>query len=199
MKKKNEKIVHIVDDDEAVRDSIRELVESVDLVAQTYGSAEEFLDTAEPKKPACLVLDVRMAGMSGLTLQEHLKEQCFDFPIIVITGHGDIPMAVESVQKGAIDFIEKPYRDQHLLDSINQALLTSEGSADSRPGQGLVDLTDRELEIYRRVLDGETSKTIARDLGVSPRTIETHRRNILQKLGVASVKDLMLAVLDRGE
>lgn len=192
-----EQTVFVVDDDAAVRDSIKELVESVGLQAEGYDSALAFLDAFESQRPGCLVLDVRMAEMSGLVLQERLNELEASIPVILLTGHGDVPMAVQAMRSGAVDFIQKPYREQALLDSINAALATDvparlSSVATDDVEQRLSSLTGREREVLDQILSGLTSKEIARELGVSPRTVEAHRKNLLQKLGIATVKLLML-------
>lgn len=189
--------VFIVDDDGAVRDSMMELVESVGLRGEEYSSAQAFLDAFQPERPGCLILDVRMRGMSGLVLLEKLAESGTGIPVIIITGHGDIPMAVRTLKLGAVDFIQKPYRDQLLLDSINNALALDAAARRARAGtddlaRRLAELTSREREIFDMLLEGLTSKYIARELGVSPRTVEAHRRSLLRKLSVASVKELLL-------
>ena len=189
--------VFVVDDDAAVRDSIKELVESVGLQAEGYDSALAFLDAFESQRPGCLVLDVRMAEMSGLVLQERLNELEASIPVILLTGHGDVPMAVQAMRSGAVDFIQKPYREQALLDSINAALATDAAARRSSVAtddveQRLSSLTGREREVLDQILSGLTSKEIARELGVSPRTVEAHRKNLLRKLGIATVKVLML-------
>ena len=194
--------VFIVDDDEAVRDSITELLESVGLVAQAYDSAAAFLEGYEPDRSGCLVLDVRMAEMSGLVLQQRLKEMETSLPIVMITGHGDVPMAVEAMRNGALDFIQKPYRDQVLLDSINCALSQQAdrdrtSALDEQFEHRLATLTGREMEIFECIRCGDSSKEIARKLAISPRTVETHRHNLLHKLKVASVKDLLLLLAAR--
>ncbi len=206
MKGTQEQTVFIIDDDAAVRDSIQELVESVGLQAEGYDSALAFLDAFMPQRPGCLVLDVRMAEMSGLVLQERLNELEARIPVIVLTGHGDVPMAVQAMRNGAVDFIQKPYREQALLDSINVALnqdaaaRRSSGAADNIERR-LGSLTEREREVLGHILSGLTSKQIARELDVSPRTVEAHRKNLLGKLGIGSVKDLMLqlAALEKNE
>lgn len=195
-------MVFIVDDDAAVRDSIQELVESVGLQAEGFDSALAFLDAFRPQRPGCLVLDVRMAEMSGLVLQERLNELEASIPVIVLTGHGDVPMAVQAMRNGAMDFIQKPYREQALLDSINAALALdidarrSSGAADDME-QRLSTLTEREREVLGQILSGATSKEVARELGVSPRTVEAHRKNLLRKLDTGSVKELMLRLASR--
>ena len=191
-----EQTVFIVDDDAAVRDSIQELVESVGLHAQAYDSGQAFLDDFQQQRPGCLVLDVRMANMSGLALQEKLNELDAGVPVIIITGHGDVPMAVRALQAGAADFIQKPYRDQLLLDSINNALAVDAAARRSSTGSDdlvkqLETLTKREREILDMLVDGKRSKDIARALGISPRTVEAHRQNTLRKMEVSSVKELI--------
>ena len=190
-------VVSIVDDDEAVLDSIKELVESVGLVAQTHTSPKAFLESYRPEYSGCLVLDVRMAEMSGLEVQKELKARQVQIPVIFITGHGDVPMAVQALKDGAADFIQKPYRDQDLLDSINNALAHREAAVDCDYNSKLSNLTSRELEVYDKLLDGSSSKSIARDLDVSPRTIDAHRHNLLHKLGFDSVKDLIVDRIGR--
>jgi two-component system response regulator DctR len=197
-----EQTVFVVDDDDAVRDSIKELVESVGLQAKGYDSALAFLDSFDPQRAGCLVLDVRMVGMSGLVLQERLNELEARIPVIVLTGHGDIPMAVQSLRSGAVDFIQKPYREQALLDSINAALARDAAARRSSVAaddieQRLAALTDREREVLGQILSGLTSKEIARVLGVSPRTVDAHRKNLLRKLRIGNVKELMLRLASR--
>ena len=189
--------VYIVDDDAAVRDSIQELVESVGLHAQGYDAGQAFLDDFQPELSGCLVLDVRMAGMGGLVLQEKLTGLGSRLPVIIITGHGDVPMAVHALQAGAVDFIQKPYRDQLLLDSINKALAADVTDRRLFAGvdkidQHLAALTKREREVLDKLLEGNSSKEIARALDISSRTVEAHRQNLLHKLEVGSVKELML-------
>ena len=202
MRNAREQVVFIVDDDAAVRDSIQELVESVGLRAEGYASAFAFLDGFQPRYSGCLVLDVRMAAMSGLALQERLNELGFNIPVIVLTGHGDVPMAVQAMKAGAVDFIQKPYRDQTLLDSINAALVLDAAArhlsnASESLEHQLATLTEREREVLNQTLTGSTSKEIARELSVSPRTVEAHRQNLLRKLGIGTVKELMLHLVPR--
>jgi FixJ family two-component response regulator len=189
--------VFIVDDDAAVRDSIAELVGSVGLPSEGYPSGPAFLQAFQPGRAGCLVLDVRMAEMSGLALQQKLAELGAGIPVIVLTGHGDVPMAVESMKAGVVDFLQKPYRDQALLDSINAALAADAAAHHARTGeksfqQRRASLTEREREVLEHLLAGRTSKETARALSISPRTAEAHRRNLLQKFGVGSAKELLL-------
>jgi len=202
MHNSKEQMVFVVDDDAAVRDSIAELVESVGLQAECYASAAEFLDNLEPERPGCLVLDVRMAEMSGLELQQRLNTLGISMPVIMLTGHGDVTMAVEAMKAGAVDFLQKPYREQALLDSINTALMKDatdrrSDAVDERLDQRLAGLTEREREVLDQLLLGKTSKEIARILAISPRTAEVHRRNLLHKLGFRTVKELMLVLASR--
>jgi len=191
-----EQTVYIVDDDSAVRDSVRELVESVGLHAETHSSAQAFLESLRPERPGCLVLDVRMGGMSGLVLQEKLHELGAQIPVIILTGHGDVPMAVCAMKSGAFDFIQKPYRDQLLLDSINSALAADVNrqrafATRTEFADNLTALTEREREVFDKLLEGSSSKQIAKELGISHRTVEAHRQGILKKYEVASVKELI--------
>lgn len=192
--------VHIVDDDEAVRDAVGQLVESVGLRSVGYSSAEEFIDGLDAIDRGVLVLDVRMSGMGGLELQDWLLEKSVQLPIVVISGHGDIPMAVEAIQKGAVDFIEKPFRNQTLLDRIRKAIKTDEENRKSLDELNRLEmyyslLTDREKEVCDYILQGMQSKEIAREMAVSYRTIEGHRSNILKKMQAKSSHELLLALL----
>jgi len=192
--------VFIVDDDDAVRDSIQELLDSVDLCTEGHASGQAFLDAFEPGRPGCLILDVRMAGLSGLVVQERLNALGASLPIIMLTAHGDVPMAVQAMQAGAVDFLQKPYRDQALLDSVARALeldlgARQSGAEDGDLNRGLSLLTQREREVFDNLLKGGTSKEIARELDVSHRTIEAHRQNLLRKLGLSSVKELLALAL----
>jgi FixJ family two-component response regulator len=202
MNDRQQPTVFIVDDDDAVRDSITELLESVGLAVQAYDSAVAFLADYEPSRSGCLVLDVRMAEMSGLVLQQRINEMETNLPIVMITGHGDVPMAVEAMRNGALDFIQKPYRDQALLDSINSAMsqraaMDSSSALDEHFERCLATLTGREMEIFECIRCGDSSKEVARKLAISPRTVETHRHNMLHKLEVASVKELLLLLTAR--
>jgi len=197
MTRNQEQTVFIVDDDAAVRDSIQELVESVGLRAESYDSGQSFLDRFEPERAGCLILDVRMAGISGLALQEMLNTAEARIPVIIITGHADVPMAIHALKAGAVDFVQKPYRNQLLLDSINNALTIDAMSRRSHNEsqvheRQLATLTKREQQVLDKLLAGSISRQIAGELGISTRTVEAHRQNLLRKLGVGSVKELML-------
>jgi FixJ family two-component response regulator len=193
----------VVDDDAAVRDSIAELVESVGLQAEGYGSASAFLEAFRPQRPGCLVLDVRMAEMSGLVLQQRLNALEAGIPVIVLTGHGDVPTAVQAMKAGAVDFLQKPYHEQALLDSINTALSLDAAARRSSAAASnfvrcLAVLTERERQVLDHLLAGKTSKEMAKALAISPRTADTHRRNLLRKFGVGSAKDLVRLAASSG-
>ena len=192
--------VFIVDDDQEVRDAMQLLMESVGLPVSTFDSAQAYLQQFEPEQAGCLVLDVRMPGMSGLDLQSRLASEQLHPPIIVITGHGDVPMAVRAVQAGALDFIEKPFNDQVLLDSVHRAI---EQDAEQR-GQAsiLADikarwerLTPREREVLELVIDGKRNKVIAFELDVSQSTVEAHRAKVMEKMEAGTLSDLMRMML----
>ena len=189
-------IVFIVDDDEAICESLRLLIGDIGLEVKTFHSARQFLSEYAPSQPGCLVLDVRMSGMSGLELQAKLHERAIEIPTIIITGHGDVPMAVEALKAGALDFIEKPFRDQVLLDSIQKAVdLDARARRLHKERQDVQSrvqlLTRRESEIMERLVAGKANKSIAYELGISPKTVDFHRANILAKTGVNSVVELV--------
>lgn len=193
--------IYIVDDDEGVRNSLRFLLKSVGHVCQTLASAHEFLETYQPKQPGCLILDVRMPGMSGLELQQQLNLRGAIIPVIFITGHGDVPMAVEAMQHGASDFLQKPFRDQDLLDRIQRAL-----ERDARNRAALTEherirasfdsLTPREREVLALMTRGKSNKVMAAELGVSQRTVEIHRARVMDKTGAASLAQLVRMTID---
>ena len=192
--------VYVVDDDDAVRDSLLELLESVGLPARGFASATGFLETYHPDMRGCLVLDVRMPGMSGIELQSKLTEKCTRLPIIFITGHGDVPMAVEAMKNGAVEFIQKPFRDQELLDCIQSTLQKAEKEMVRFSQRDSVErarqsLTTRENEILDYIVAGHANKYIALELGISQRTVENHRANILRKMGVRSTPELIRKVV----
>jgi len=196
--------IFIVDDDTAVRDALKLLLRSVGQAVETFGSAQEFLDAYSEDRPGCLVLDIRMPGMSGLELQQKLNEKHSILPIIFITGHGDVPMAVEAMQAGAVDFIQKPFRDQDLIDRINQAL-EKDGSNRAALGERndirrrLETLTPREREVLDLVVHGKANKVIAGDLKLSQRTVEIHRARVMEKMQASSLAHLVRMVLEVGQ
>lgn len=195
----NEATVFIVDDDEAYRDSLVELVASVGLRNECFASALDFLAAFDPQRAGCLVLDVRMARLSGLALQAQLKAMGAKLPIVFISGHGDLEMAVKAIKDGAVDFVQKPYREQQLLDAINEALqrdaqqrrTSAPAEAASAAGSSLALLSAREREVMALALQGLPSKAIAKRLCLSHRTVEHHRSRLLEKLGVGSMAELM--------
>ncbi len=192
--------VFLVDDDEAVRDSLGLLMKSVALTSRSFASAAEFLAEYDPESPGCLVLDIRMPGMSGMELQQKLIEMRAILPIIFITGHGDIPMAVEAMQRGAVDFIPKPFRDHELLDRINKALEDDRKNRDTLVEREEVEkrvekLTPREKQVMELVVQGKANKVIAGDLGVSQRTVEIHRARVMEKMQVRSLAQLVRMVM----
>jgi len=196
--------VFIVDDDEAIRNSLRLLLKSVGLAAVALPTAQEFLSKYDPRQPGCLILDVRMPGMSGLELQEQLNVRGAMIPVIFITGHGDIPMAVEAMQQGAFDFLQKPFRDQDLIDRIQRALTKdqanrSELQEKSRVREHLQTLTPREREVLILVTSGKPNKIMAADLGVSQRTVEIHRARVMEKMHASSLAQLVRMVMDLNE
>ncbi len=188
--------VFIVDDDAAIRFAMQALMDSVNLDHEIYPSADEFLDKVTEQRPGCLVLDIRMPGLGGLELQEELIKRGNTLPIIFITGHGDVPMAVEAMQKGAVDFIQKPFRDQELLDRIREALETDEERREEQQQHAEVTerlnrLTNREREVFDLVVTGKPNKVIAYELGVSQRTVEIHRARVMEKMQARSLADLV--------
>jgi two-component system, LuxR family, response regulator FixJ len=194
-------LVMVVDDDSGVRNAMRLLLRSVKLECALYSSAQEFLAAFDPTQPGCLVLDIRMPGMSGMELQQQLNLRGAVIPVIFMTGHGDIPMAVEAMQHGAFDFLQKPFRDQDLLDRIQKALardaeLRASLSEHSRIQQHLEELTPREREVLDLLTQGNQNKMIAQALGVSPRTVEIHRARVMEKMGAHSVAELVRMMLD---
>jgi two-component system response regulator FixJ len=192
-------VVYLVDDDDAVRDSLGLLLRSVGLECQLYSSALDFLEHYDSKQHACLVADIRMPGLSGLELQQRLNEQRAEIPVIFITGHGDVPMAVNAMKAGAADFVQKPFRDQDLLDRIHKALEQDKERRASRAEQEVIRarvklLTPRETEVMERVVRGQANKVIAMDLGVSQRTVELHRARVMRKLKMRSLAELVHAI-----
>lgn len=192
--------VYVVDDDEAVRDSLQWLLEGKDYRVRCYESAEAFLSRYDPREVACLIADIRMGGMNGMELQARLIERQSPLPIVFITGHGDVPMAVESMKNGAMDFVQKPFQEPQLLDLVErmlerarEAFISSQQSA-SREAL-LAKLTGRESQVLERIVAGRLNKQIADDLGISIKTVEAHRANIMEKLSANTVADLLKVAL----
>jgi FixJ family two-component response regulator len=191
-----EPTVFVVDDDQAVRDSLGLLLKSLGQKAMLFDSAQAFLDQYQPNWSGCLVLDIRMPGMSGMELQQRLRAMHCAIPIIFVTGHGDVPMAVEAMHDGAFDFIQKPFRDQELLDRVNQALnwdLEHRSGEERRRAvtERFASLTPREREVMDCVVRGLANKVIAMDLDLSQRTVEIHRARVMEKMNARSLADLV--------
>lgn len=196
----SEATVFIVDDDQEVRNALELLMESVGLKVQSYESAPAFLAGFDPDRSGCILLDVRMPGMSGLELQARLAAENMHPPIIIITGHGDVPMAVRAVQSGAVDFIEKPFNDQALLDSVHRAIekdsqQRGEASRLAEIQARVESLTPREMEVLKLVAGGKRNKVIAAEIHVSQSTVEAHRAKVMEKMEAKSLSDLMRMVL----
>jgi FixJ family two-component response regulator len=196
--------VFVVDDDQGVRESVRILMRSIGVESETFQSADDFLEQYDPEKPGCLVLDVRMPGMSGLELQERLASVRSTLPIIFISAHGDVPMAVEAVKAGAADFVQKPFRDQDLIDKIQEAFVENARVREklrdrSRHADRLASLTPREREVMEKVVEGIANKVIAIDLDLSQRTVEIHRARMMKKMEAKSVSQLVQMVVQARE
>ena len=194
--------VFIVDDEESVRNSLRFLLESIRLPVETFDSAEAFLSSYEAVRPGCLVLDVRMPGLGGPELMDLLKERGLRIPILFLSAHGDVPLAVRAMKAGAVDFLQKPYNNQIFLERVRQALRIDEdarreGQRDDVVASKLAALSPRERLVLARVIAGDTNKVIARVLGISHKTVETHRGRLMHKMGADSFASLMHLVLGR--
>jgi two-component system response regulator FixJ len=196
-------IVHVIDDDEAMRQSLAFLLGTAGMEVETYESAEAFLAVASTVKAGCVVTDVRMPGLSGVELLRQLRDRKFAIPVIIITGHGDVPLAVEAMKIGAADFLEKPFDDEILLASVRSALdrlgqdhkrLAERSDIESR----LAALSNRERDVLEGLVAGLANKQIAYDLGISPRTIEIYRANLMTKMQAASLSDLVRMALIAG-
>jgi FixJ family two-component response regulator len=192
--------VYVVDDDEAVRDSLQWLLEGKDYRVRCFDSAESFLARFDPREVACLITDIRMDGMSGLELQDKLLDRKSPLPIVFITGHGDVPMAVNSMKKGAMDFIEKPFKEDALVSLVermlDEARVAFSQSQEAASRDALLSrLTTREAQVLERIVAGRLNKQIADDLGISIKTVEAHRANVMEKLNANTVADLLKIAL----
>ncbi|MCB1887818.1 MAG: response regulator transcription factor [Rhodocyclaceae bacterium] len=197
-----DQIVYIVDDDEALRDSLAWLLDSAGYATESFDSAEAFLETYSESMAGCLLLDVRMPGMSGLELYERLRELHATLPVVFITGHGDVPMAVAALKRGAADFIEKPFNDEAMLRLVEQCLTNerehrSRRRQDAEVARRLDQLTQREREVLELIIVGKLNKQIADTLGISIKTVEVHRARVMEKMGVASLAELVQNVVTR--
>jgi FixJ family two-component response regulator len=192
--------VYVVDDDEGVRDSLQWLLEGKDYRVRCYDSAESFLSRYDAREVACLIVDIRMGGMTGLELQDRLVERKSPLPIVFITGHGDVPIAVNTMKKGAMDFIQKPFQEEALVNLVERMLEQAKeafaGHQQSASRDALLaKLTSRETQVLERIVAGRLNKQIADDLGISIKTVEAHRANIMEKLGANTVADLLKIAL----
>jgi two-component system, LuxR family, response regulator FixJ len=195
--------VFVVDDDDAVRGAMRLLLKSIGLTAVTYASADEFLARYADDQPGCMLLDVRMPGMSGLELQHQLNLRGAILPVIFLTGHGDVPMAVEAMQHGAFDFLQKPFRDQDLLERVQRALGKDRETREQlrhieRTRGHLTTLTPREREVLTLMVRGKQNKVTAAELGLSQRTVEIHRARVMEKMAARSLAELVRMTIDAG-
>jgi FixJ family two-component response regulator len=191
-----EAMVFVVDDDAPMRESLKNLIRSVGLRVELFASAQEFLLSKRPDLPGCLVLDVRMPGLSGLDLQKRTGDAGIEIPIVFITGHGDIPMSVRAMKAGAVEFLTKPFRDQDLLDAIQQALERDRKARDQRAAlkelrSRFASLTSREREVMKRVVAGLLNKQIGAELGTSEATVKIHRHHVMEKMEACSLPELV--------
>jgi FixJ family two-component response regulator len=193
-------VVFIVDDDDGVRSALALLLRSAGIAARGFATADEFIRAYDPASCGCLLLDVRLPGTSGLELQERLRERGIDLPVIMVTGHADVPMAVRAMKHGAIDFLQKPFNEQLLLERVQQGLAIDREhrqtlGAARKVQQLYDDLSPRERDVMQGIVAGKANKVIAIDLGISERTVEVHRRRVMEKMQVRSVADLVQAAL----
>jgi two-component system response regulator TtrR len=193
-------LIHIVDDDEAMRDSLAWLLDGDRYAVHTYSSGEDFLERHAPGRPACVILDIRMPGISGVEVHERLVRRGATTPVIFVTGHGDVPMAVEAIKRGAFDFIEKPFSETKLMAIIGRALedeerRAGESSALSEVAQRLSKLSPREREVLDLVIAGKMNKTIADAMNISIKTVEAHRAKVMDKMGAKSLAELVQLVV----
>jgi two-component system, LuxR family, response regulator FixJ len=188
-------VIHVIDDDAIIRDSVALVLARNGYCVQTHDSAPEFLDRVDPDSTACVITDVCMPGMSGIELLAKLKDRGLVFPVIIITGNADVPLAVEAIKRGAFEFIEKPFDDEGLLAALRDALIQNGGTEDRKRDVAVMakleSLTDRENEVLACLLKGSPNKIIAYELGISPRTVEVHRANIMHKMKASSLAELV--------
>jgi two-component system response regulator FixJ len=196
--------VFIVDDDDAVRDSLQVLLESADLPVEVFASPTAFLNSPAPARAGCLLVDVRMPEMDGIAVQERLRAAKSPLPVIVMTGHADVPLAVRAMKAGAVDFIEKPFDDETIIETVRRALDIARLSRQAEPGpspeiaQRLATLTPREREVLEGLVAGRANKVIAFDLDISPRTVEIHRARVMEKMQARSLSQLVRMALEAG-
>jgi two-component system response regulator FixJ len=195
-----EPVVFVVDDEEAVADSVSMLLGSVGIRTRMFRDARSFLENYKPDQPGCLLLDVRMPRMSGLELQQELNRRRCTIPIIFISGHGDVPMAVEAMRAGAVDFLQKPFKDDELIRRVQKSLQQDARERELLAQRDVLkarweELTPREREVADRIVGGQANKVVALELGISERTVELHRQHIMQKMGVRSLAQLVQVVL----
>ncbi len=188
--------VHVVDDDESVRSALSRLFRASGHSVQTFESAQAYLAEASPEEPGCVVLDIRMPGMDGLTLQEHMSKLGFKAPIVFVSGHGNIPASVRAMKRGAVDFLEKPFEEDDLLGAVDRAIaldteLRQRRNSNARFRRGLENLTSREYEVMTYVIAGRLNKVIARELGVSEKTVKVHRGRVMKKMEARSLAELV--------
>jgi two-component system response regulator FixJ len=198
----SQRVVHVVDDDAAIRDSLSFLLDSVGLTPKTYESGLALLERAQELEQGCIVTDIRMPGMSGLELVLKLKERRIPHPVIVLTGHGDVALAVEAMKAGVVDFIEKPFDDEVLLRAVGMALAREESDSARLVERAEVEarvaqLSQREREVFEAIVAGESNKSAAQKLGISPRTVEIYRANVMDKMGAATLSELVRMALRR--
>ncbi len=195
--------VHVIDDDEALRESLAFLLRTARIDVESYASAAAFLEALPSLQPSCVITDVRMPGMSGIDLLRRLRELKIDVPVIVITGHGDVPLAVEAMKTGAVDFLEKPFDDEVLLASVRSALKRQDGETRRNTERAEIEgklaaLSNRERDVLGGLVAGRANKQIAFDLGISPRTVEIYRANLMNKMQAGSLSDLVRMALIAG-
>lgn len=197
----SEAVVHVIDDDDAVRDSLAFLLLTAGMVVRTHSSALAFLDNLPHSNAGCIVTDIRMPGMTGLELVERLRAMSNPLPIVIITGHADVPLAVQAMKAGVVDFIEKPFGDAAILDTLRNVLRENDAQRDREAERAVVaarlaNLSQRELQVLDRLVAGQPNKSIAHELGISPRTVEVYRANVMSKMHANSLSELVRMTLN---